>query len=133
MRPILHADCARARIRRALATPCQVVRERDFKLVGTTVLDVSARGMLIAAELPILTGEEVLVAFRSPSGHRWYDRTATVSRVLHGRRRGDRSRAVGLAFDPCEIWSELSLCHDLRAAPIMAQRGLGFGPMARRT
>ncbi len=88
--------------------------------------------MLIATELPILTGEDVVVAFRGPSSRRWYDRVGTVARVIHGRRRGDRTRAVGIAFDSTDVWSDLCLCHELRGAPIVAQRGLGADVTLRR-
>jgi hypothetical protein len=97
------------------------VRERDFKLVGTRILDLSASGMLLETELTILTGEELLVSLKSPRADRWYDCNATVARVLHGRRRRDRRRAVGIAFDRLDVWSELMLCEDLRAAPVAAR------------
>jgi hypothetical protein len=120
MRPVLHADCPRARLRRRVQPPCEVVRERDFRLVGTRVLDLSTKGMLLETDLPLLTGEELLVSFRSPraGAERWFDCEATVARVLHGRRRGDRSRAVGIAFEPLDPWSEILLCEDLRATPV---------------
>jgi hypothetical protein len=124
MRPVLHAHCARARVRRSLETDCQIVRERDFKLVGTRVLDVSVRGMLLVADLPILTGEEVVVSFKGPSGVRWYDCGGTVARVLHGRRRGDERRAVGVAFDGLGPYHELLLCDELARAPLVLRRRL---------
>jgi hypothetical protein len=97
--------------------PCEVVRTRDFRLVGTRVLDLSAKGMLLEADLPILTGEELLVTFKTPGTDRWYDCEATVARVLHGRRRGDACRALGIAFDGIDPFSELLLCEHLRDAP----------------
>ncbi len=124
MRPVLHADCSRARIRRAAPVSCQVVRERDFRQIGTRVLDLSVRGMLLSTDLPVLTGEEVLLTFQSPTSHRWYDRTATVSRVVHGRRRGDKVGAVGIAFEPLDVWSDLLLCSELHQAPVLARRRL---------
>jgi hypothetical protein len=118
MRPILHAECARGRLRRAIHSRCQVVRERDFKLVGTKVLDLSTRGMLLETDLPILTGEELLVSFKGPASDRFYDCGATVARVLHGRRRMDTRRAVGVAFETLHVWDELLLCEELRRAPV---------------
>src|ERR1700749_2560974 len=53
MRPVFHAHCPRARLRRRVESPCEVVRTRDFKLVGTRVINLSAKGMLIETELPI--------------------------------------------------------------------------------
>jgi hypothetical protein len=101
-------------------TSCEVVRERDFRRVGTRVLDLSSKGMLVESELPVLTGEQVIVSFKGPSG-RFYDL------VLHGRRRGDRHRAAGLVFD-IDPFSELLLCESLRGAPVtdrhLASHGL---------
>jgi hypothetical protein len=117
MRPALHANCARGLIRRSVKTPCQVVRERDFRMVGTLVVDLSTRGMLVESDLPILTGEDVIVSFKGPASDRWYDCTATVARVLHGRRQRDERRAVGIAFDRLHVLDELLLCEELRGAP----------------
>ncbi|HLK37739.1 MAG TPA: PilZ domain-containing protein [Polyangiaceae bacterium] len=118
MRPVLHADCARARLRRAVSTPCEVVRERDFKLVGTRVLDLSTKGMLLETDLSVLTGEDLVVSFKSPSSERWYDCEATIARVLHGRRRVDAKRAVGISFVSLHLLDELLLCEELRHAPV---------------
>jgi hypothetical protein len=117
MRPVLHADCARARLRRAIPIQCEVVRERDFRLVGTKVIDLSTKGMLLETDLPVLTGEELLVTFKSPSSDRWYDCSATIARVVHGRRRSDERRAVGISFESLNVLDELLLCQELRAAP----------------
>jgi hypothetical protein len=103
-------------------TPCEVVRARDYSLVGTRTLDLSAKGMLLETETSVLTGEELLVLFRSPSGD-WYDYDATVARVLHGRRHCDRRRAVGIAFDPIDPWREILLCEALRRAPVAPRPG----------
>lgn len=116
MRPVLHADCPRAGLRRSLPTPCEVVRERDFKRVGTRVLDLSSKGMLVESDLAVLTGEALLVTFRSPSG-RWVDLEGSVARVLHGRRKGNRRRAAGIEFD-IDPFDELLLCEALRGAPV---------------
>jgi hypothetical protein len=117
MRPSLHANCARGLLRRSVETRCEVVRERDFKLVGSRVIDLSTRGLLLETDLSILTGEELVVSFRGPASDRWYDCTATVARVLHGRRRRDTRRAVGIAFDRLHVLDELLLCEELRKAP----------------
>src|ERR1700689_5667231 len=121
MRPVLHANCPRGRLRRAVRTRCEVVRERDFKLVGTTVLDLSTRGMLLETDMAILTGEDLVVSFKSPTSDRWYDCAATVARVLHGRRRRDEGRAVGVAFDSLHVLDELLLCEELKSAPMARQ------------
>ena len=118
MRTVLHAHCARARLRRRVNPSCQVVRSRDFKLIGTRVLDLSATGMLLETEHPVLTGEELIVTFKSPVEDRWFDCEASVARVLHGRRRADKCRALGIAFDTIDPWSGMLLCEHLRDAPL---------------
>jgi PilZ domain len=123
MRPVLHAQCPHARKRRAARPLCEVVRLRDFRLVGRQVIDVSTRGMLIETDLSILTGEELLVAFKSPVDDRWFDCEATVVRVLQGRRRRDERRAVGISFAPMDPWTEIVLCDHLRAAPAVRAAG----------
>jgi hypothetical protein len=130
MRPVLHADCQRALLRRDIQTPCEVVRDRDFRLVGTRIIDLSARGMLIETDQRLLTGEELIVSFRGPRSKRWFDCTGSVARILHGRRRRDRRRAIGVTFDGMDILSELLLCEELRDAPV-ASRHLASHQCAR--
>jgi hypothetical protein len=121
MRPVLHADCPRARLRRSVQTYCEVVRARDYSLVGTRVVDLSPRGLLLETDEAVITGEELLVLFRAPTGD-WFDCDGTVARVLHGRRRRDRGRAVGIAFEPLDPWRDILLCDALKNAPV-ASRG----------
>jgi hypothetical protein len=80
--------------------------------------------MLLESDLSILTGEDVLVSFKSPADDRWFDCDAVIARVLHGRRcrddgwrRRDKTRAVGIAFDAMDPWSEIVLCDHLRKHP----------------
>ena len=75
---------------------CQVVRERDFRLIARRTLDLSSAGMLVAADTEVLTGEPLIVSFRAPRTDRWIDAEATVARVIHGRRPGDVGRALGI-------------------------------------
>src|SRR5258708_3440435 len=116
MRPVLHADCPRAKVRRSVQTPCEVVRARDYSLVGTRAIDLSTKGMLLEIDTCVLTGEELLVLFRSPSGD-WYDYDGTVARVLHGRRHRDERRAIGIAFDPLDPWPQILLSQALPPPP----------------
>lgn len=95
---LVHAQQRRA-LRRGVRVDCQVVRERDFTLVGRCGLDLSPLGMLVLADAPVITGEALLVAFRLPRSTWWFDAEATVARVVHGRRPGDAGRCVGLEFD----------------------------------
>lgn len=99
MSPMLSAKNRRFAYRRAAQLDCQVVTERDFKLVARRSLDVSEDGMLVLADTSVTPGEACIVSFRAPGMERWIDAEATVVRVGHGRRRGDVGPVLGLAFD----------------------------------
>ncbi len=88
----------RASFRRFVRLDCEVVREHDFRLVADLALDLSTKGMLVRACRRVLTGEELVVAFRPPRCNRWVDAEAVVTRVLHGRRPGDAGLCFGLEF-----------------------------------
>jgi hypothetical protein len=108
----------RRAVRRAAPVDCQVVRERDFKLIGTRGVDVSPLGMLVVAEDDrVLTGEPVIVAFRLVCSGWWFDSLATVARVVHGRRPGDMGHCLGIEFDPLEPDVQSFLRRALRAVP----------------
>jgi hypothetical protein len=104
-------------LRRALRVECQVVRERDFKLIGSRSVDLSPMGMLVMAQEPVLTGEPVIVAFRLPLSVCWFDAEATVARVVHGRRPGDLGRCFGLEFESLEPEAQVFLRRALRGVP----------------
>ncbi len=92
------ADPIRASFRRYVRVPCQIVREHDFKLVGDLALDLSTTGMLVRARERILTGDEVIVAFKPPRSNDWFDAQGIVARVVHGRRPGDYGLSFGIDF-----------------------------------
>jgi hypothetical protein len=105
--------------RRLARLPCQVVRERDFRLVADTIANLSPTGLLVTPADPVLTGERLLVSFQVPGSSLWIDTEATVTRVVHGRRPGEYSRALGLEFDPLPIAAKLALEHSLgRLMPV---------------
>jgi hypothetical protein len=79
--------------RHLVHVPCQAVRERDFRLVAAKIVDLSLGGMLVGPALPVLTGDRILVSFRSPRWGVWVDAEAIVARVVHGRRRTESGRA----------------------------------------
>jgi hypothetical protein len=85
--------------RRLLRQSCQVVRERDFKLIADQVVDLSATGALVMPADPILTGERVILSFQLPNSLHWVDTEALVTRILHGRRPGEHTRGVALELD----------------------------------
>jgi c-di-GMP-binding flagellar brake protein YcgR len=117
MSAILARKHQRRAFRREVLLSCQVVRERDFRLVSELALDLSTEGMLVATELPVLTGEPLLVSFRAPRSGSWIDAQATVTRVVHGRRPGDRGRCLGLAFEGFDEGSQRTLFRHLRGLP----------------
>lgn len=85
--------------RRLLRQSCQVVRERDFKLIADQVVDLSATGALVMPADPVLTGERVILSFQLPNSLHWVDTEALVTRVLHGRRPGEHTRGIALELD----------------------------------
>jgi hypothetical protein len=113
------SEPVRRAFRRFVRIDCQVVREHDFTLVGDVALDLSTEGMLVLARSRVLTGEELLVAFRPPRCSRWIDAQGTVARVLHGRRPGDAGLAFGVEFHGMEREQQDLLFEKLRgmAAP----------------
>jgi hypothetical protein len=113
---LVHAS-QRSAIRRAVPVECQVVRERDFKLVGRWGIDISCDGMLVVSDARVLTGEDVLVSFRVPRTHHWVDCEATVARVVHGRRPTDRARGLGLSFHSLDTEMRWRIRSSLRTIP----------------
>jgi hypothetical protein len=120
----------RRAFRHAVRLSCQIVRERDFRLVSDLAVDLSTAGMLVSTELPVLTGEPLLVSFRLPHARRWLDAQAVVARVVHGRRPGDDGRCLGLTFHGLDEETRQALFHGLRSLP-PASVG-GRWPHARR-
>ena len=122
-------------LRRALRVDCQVVRERDFKLIGSRAIDLSPEGMLVMGQETVLTGEPVIVAFRMPRSSLWFDAEATVARVVHGRRPGDLGRCLGLAFAPLDLDVQTFLRCALRDVPPplpSRERRIDYAATARR-
>jgi hypothetical protein len=76
MSVILKRKHPRRAFRREVILSCQVVRERDFRLVSELALDLSTQGMLVSTDLRVLTGEPLLVSFRPPRSDRWLDVSA---------------------------------------------------------
>jgi hypothetical protein len=103
--------------RHAVGLRCQLVRERDFKLLGVCAIDMSIGGMLVQSGVPVLTGEDVIVSFEMPWLRTWFDATGTVARVLHGRRPGDFGRAIGVRFDRLDSVTRAFMTAGLRYLP----------------
>ena len=112
------APSPRLHLRHSVSLACQVVRERDFTLLGERTLDVSAAGMLVPTGKDVELGDKLLVTFRLPGDlDVWYDAEATVRRIEHGRRPTDRWRAVGLSFDTLSPLARLLLRGHVRRLP----------------
>lgn len=101
----------------SIRIPCQLVRLRDFRLVGRTIADLSEDGALIESLGQVITGEQVLVSFRAPFSPRWIDADAVIARVMHGRRAGDRRPALGVTFTGLEVEARRLLREGLWGLP----------------
>ena len=117
MRPTLLRHYQRQTLRRAVRVECQLVREHDFKLIGRSAIDLSTRGMLVETTDRILTGETVIVSFRSPRRRAWFDAQGTIARVIHGRRPYDTGCFLGVQFDVFDDQQARLLRADLQGLP----------------
>jgi len=97
---------------------CQVVRERDFRLVADQVENLSTWGMLVSPADPVVTGEKVFVSFQLPGTDEWLDACATVTRVVHGRRPTETTRMLGLEFDDLGHYDRFRLRRALTKRPV---------------
>jgi len=104
--------------RHLLRTDCQVVRERDFRLVADRLHDVSLTGLCVTPAEPVMTGDRLIVSFRLPNSDTWVDAEATVARVIHGRRPGEHTRALGLVFEVIDEDAHLALARKLLERPL---------------
>jgi hypothetical protein len=103
--------------RRIIRRRCQVVRERDFRLIADEIVDLSPSGALVMPADPILTGERVILSVQLPHSLYWLDTEAIVTRVLHGRRPGEHTRGVALELDGMSGLSRFMLERALRHLP----------------
>jgi hypothetical protein len=103
---------------------CQVVRERDFKLVATSVMNVSETGLLVDGDAPVRFGEKIIVTFYSPAVKNWIDAQGTVARVSHGPRWMGRRQAFGVAFDDVDAGSRKDIRRSVSALSRARRAGL---------
>ncbi|MBX3262181.1 MAG: PilZ domain-containing protein [Labilithrix sp.] len=115
--PLFVRKNERREVRRALVMPCQIVRERDFRLVAEEALDVSPDGMLVSSDVELDPGENVFVSFRATELGIWFDTEARVARVIRGRRPGDRGRGIALRFSTMPRVKRFILRGHLRNVP----------------
>lgn len=117
MSVILNRKRHRRAFRREVLLRCQVVRERDFRLVSDLAFDISTEGMLVATNHVVLTGEPLIVSFQAPRSGHYVDVEGTVARVVHGRRPGDRGRCLGIEFQGLHADARRVLFDRLRGLP----------------
>ncbi len=95
--------------------PCQVVREQDFKLVATSVMNVSETGLFVDADVPVRFGDKLIVTFYSPAAKSWIDAQGTVTRISHGPKWMARSQAFGVVFDDIDAASRKHIRRSMAA------------------
>lgn len=104
---------------------CQVVRDRDFRVIGRGTLDVSLTGMLVQCTYAAEIGDEVIVSFRTKpdaEGGEYVDAVGIVTRRMEGRRRGDLGMTAGITFTSMDDESLRALARALERAPVITQR-----------
>ncbi len=109
-------------LRHTIKLGCQVVRERDFKLVADELIELSDGGMVVIPRIPVLTGDELLVTFMAPFTRTFIDAEATVARVIHGRRVGDITRSLGLSLTAMDEAARALVKSQLTFLPTTAPR-----------
>jgi hypothetical protein len=109
----------RKTLRHATEMRCQVVRERDFLLLGTRTVDVSPEGMRVTIDTgeDVRVGESLLVSFEATPFGLWFDGEASVARIIRGRRPTDRGPAIGVRFQNLSSVARLILRGSLRRVP----------------
>jgi hypothetical protein len=124
---------SRRPVRHSAHIACQIVRERDFRLVADRVVNLSLNGMLVGPADPVLTGEKIIVSFPSPTKKgKWIDAEARVTRVLHGRRPGEYRRSLGLEFEHLDAESRAALQECLQRIPPTPPGTRRVAPETRR-
>jgi len=108
----------RRAVRRAARTRCQAVGLEGFRLLGERALDLSPRGMLVAADAPAQLGERLIVSFRAPGNDQvWMDAEAELARIVQGYRPDDPGYCFGLDFTYFERSSRQELLVRLAGTP----------------
>lgn len=96
---VVHAH-DRKTSRRTVRLGCEVVRTRDYRLVGKKMLDLSLSGLQVLAEDELQAGENVEVFFRVPYSSVWVLAEGSVARIIGGKRPGDDGPAFGIELAP---------------------------------
>ena len=107
----------RAALRRELVVDCQVVSERDFRLLGSRTWDLSPDGLLLQADDFAEVGEPVLFSVRIPNSRDWLDGHGRVARIVRGLRDTDRGPGLGVSFTDVDGIARARLAAALRRVP----------------
>ncbi len=91
--------------RRAVRVDCQVIREKDFKLLGQSALNISADGLLLKSRFRAQKGEALLISFRVPGTNQWIDTEATVAR-FESSDSPRKAHTIGVAFESLDSESK---------------------------
>lgn len=107
----------RSSIRRGLMLDCEVVSERDFRLLGEMTYDVSRDGVLLEAYDLAELDEPVIFSLRLPFSDDFLEGHGRVARIIRGLRETDEGPALGIAFTELEGVMSARLEAALRGAP----------------
>lgn len=94
---LVHA-AARTASRRTVRLGCEVVRTRDYRLIGRKMVDLSTDGLQILAEDEAMLHEDVEVFFRVPYSGVHLLAEGHVARVIRGKRPGDNGPSYGISL-----------------------------------
>jgi hypothetical protein len=91
---------------------CELVSEHRLQFGRGTTADISQHGVRLRTSAQLMTGEEVVLSLRDGQSDAFIDGRGCVARVLHGRRAGERTRALAIDFMPmlgesAKRWSQL--------------------------
>jgi hypothetical protein len=119
---LVHAK-DRAASRRTVRLGCEVVRTRDYSMVGKRMIDLSTAGLQVLADGHVTLGERVEVFFRVPYSGVYVLAEGEVARVIRGHRAGDEGPAYGIKLAPLHPDAERVLAAaSLRFPPTLPWR-----------
>lgn len=125
----------RRTLRRAYRGECHAVSLDRYSVIGEEVLDLSPRGMLLAADNEEATlGETLAIRVNLPFGGE-LNLEGRVARIVHGRRDTDRRTGLGVEFTRLPMAARHELLVQLAGTPPpVPARSLrvGYGPLAIR-
>lgn len=108
----------RKNVRRFVGVRCEAVADRDFRLIGRLMRDLSTDGAFVETDAPLVPGDVVYLSFQAPRTRVWMDACAVVARRVEGRRGSDRGRrGVGLRFVSMDAGDRAILAASLQRMP----------------